>query len=159
AFQPGLPLPPGGNGGIDTDRTDPAEEALGDRLAESRQQLLRAEVHDSAAQARDVEALRGGVQRYCAGRDLLTQRAGRDVPPAWVQEVAVDFIGDDHQIALDRDAADRCELLPLESPAARVVRVAKQEDARSIVDHPAETFRIDIEANPAVAQRVEDPPA
>ena len=69
-----------------------------------------------------------------------------------IDQVAVDLVGHDHEVACDGQPADRLQLTALEHAAGRVVRVADHQDARVLVDATGQRPLVADEPGAAVRQ-------
>ena len=77
---------------------------------------------------------------------------------AWIDEVGVDLVAEDDEVALDGQVAERHQLLAGEDAAGRIVRVADHQDARRVIRHLTEILDIEHIARAVVPQPVLDQP-
>ena len=100
-----------------------AERELGDRLPGG----LAGGDDLSAAEARQVEGLRGRDERDPALGRGLADRDERDVLGARQGHRGVDLVGEDPGVVLGGDLGEALELGPGDGPAGRIVRVAEEQ--------------------------------
>ena len=135
-----------GDGRLERAGVDVGEELLGG--ASRRHQGL------GSAEPADLPA--GGAERLAARRDRqrplghARQGGERDVARAREDEVLVDLVGDDDQVALDRHVGDEVELLAVEHLAGRVVRRVEQDQPGGRRDRRAQLVGVE----PVPARRV-----
>ena len=94
-----------------------------------------------------------------AAQRLVHQRGHRHELGRVVGHLVVDFIGEDHQVVLLRNARDRLEHCPGINGARRVVRVDHDDGARALRDQRLDFFRVRHEAALGSARIVDGPPA
>ena len=118
-------------------------------------QPLVGDYRDGGFEPRDVE---GFARRY-EGEDVLVhsgQRAEAGVLRVAVDEVLVDFVGDDYHVLAAHDVGERLELLA--APYARdgVVRAAQDERAAGRRDEALELLEVHLVAAVSVDERIFD---
>ena len=62
-----------------------------------------------------------------------------------IDEIAMDLVGDDDEIVLDDELADRLEFVAAIDVTARIMRAAQQQDARPVVDQRGQRVDSDVE--------------
>ena len=99
---------------------------------------------EGGLQPGNVEGLAGRHQRDRPRRDLGAERCDGNVSRTLMDEVAMDLVGQDQEVAAFAFARDEAELRAGEDPAGRIVRIAQDEGAGAGKRRP-EAFGIDVE--------------
>ena len=101
---------------------------------------------ERAAQPGHVERLAGRHQRDGSARHFGIERRDGHVAVAFEDEVAVDLVRADEDVAAEADGREALEIGAAEHAADRVVRVAEDEDARAVGDGGLESVEVDLPA-------------
>ena len=101
--------------------------------------------------AGEIEGLGRGDAGDQAIRDLGSGRQRRRMPGAAQKQVAVDFVGNQNQIAFGAEEGERADLLDRPDGPARIMRAAEKHDPGSRREFRGE--RIEVHRVAALTQR------
>ena len=151
---------PGRDGGVDADNPRRAQHPRRHPRVEPVAQSRTAEMHQPAAQAWNVEALGGAVNRHRPRRDLRRQCSDRNMRAAVIDQVAMDLVGHDDPVALDRHLPHRQQFIAGENPPGGVLRIAQHQDLRARIANLAHRIEVQHVAIGLAAQilRIQPPP-
>src|ERR1700732_4069053 len=108
--KPGLAFHPGGDRCVDADDIGLTCQLERDPLVKATAQLLGAKGDKRATKTGNVETLGRGVEGDRAGGDFRPERCKGDVLLARKNQVGVDLVGNDDEVALD-DKMAQCKQL------------------------------------------------
>src|SRR5690606_8425530 len=91
------------------------------------QQTRRREMHHSTTETRNVEALGRRRNRYGVARARGTGAGVWDVLVSFIDQIGMDFIGDDDQTVLLGNLADGGQLFATQEAPRGIMRMAQQQ--------------------------------